>query len=395
MNKILLILLLTLLSALILRFTIFKQYDYIIVGSGLYGSTFAHELKKAGKSVLVLEKRNHIAGNIYTKKEDNIDVHVYGAHIFHTSDEEVWSYVNQFVKFNNFINSPLAYYKGKYYHLPFNMNTFKEMWGVTKPEEAKKIIEEQIKKENIKNPKNLEEQALSLVGRDIYEKLIKGYTEKQWGRKATELPAFIIKRLPLRFEYNNNYFNDKYQGIPIGGYTLLIQNMLKDIKVKLNADYIKYKFYYNLIGKKIVFTGPIDEFFDYKFGPLEYRSLKFEVEKHNKPYYQKNCVVNYNEFEIPYTRIIEHKYFEDDKSEVTIITKEYPDNWELGKERYYPINNEKNTKLYNKYKELAKENKNVIFGGRLANYKYYDMDDTVRAALDDIKLELQGKYELK
>jgi UDP-galactopyranose mutase len=269
------------------------------------------------------------------------------------------------------------------------------MWGVTKPEEAKKIIEVQIKKENIKNPKNLEEQALSLVGRDIYEKLIKGYTEKQWGRKATELPAFIIKRLPLRFEYNNNYFNDKYQGIPIGGYTLLIQNMLKDIKVKLNTDYIKYKFYYNLIGKKIVFTGPIDEFFDYKFGPLEYRSLKFKVEKHNKPYYQKNCVVNYNEFEIPYTRIIEHKYFEDDKSDVTIITKEYPDNWELGKERYYPINNEKNNKLYNKYKDLAKENKNVIFGGRLANYKYYDMDDTVRAALDDIKLELQGKYELK
>ena len=395
MNKIILILLFTILSAIILRFTIFKQYDYIIVGSGLYGSTFAHELKKAGKSVLVLEKRNHIGGNIYTKKEDNIDVHVYGAHIFHTSDEEVWSYVNQFVKFNNFINSPLAYYKGKYYHLPFNMNTFKEMWGVTKPEEAKKIIEEQIKKENIKNPKNLEEQALSLVGRDIYEKLIKGYTEKQWGRKATELPAFIIKRLPLRFEYNNNYFNDKYQGIPIGGYTLLIQNMLKDIKVKLNVDYIKYKFYYNLIGKKIVFTGPIDEFFDYKFGPLEYRSLKFEVEKHNKPYYQNNCVVNYNEFEIPYTRIIEHKYFEDDKSDVTIITKEYPDNWELGKERYYPINNEKNNKLYNKYKNLAKENKNVIFGGRLANYKYYDMDDTVRAALDDVKLELQGKYELK
>ena len=395
MNKIILILLFTILSAIILRFTIFKQYDYIIVGSGLYGSTFAHELKKAGKSVLVLEKRNHIGGNIYTKKEDNIDVHVYGAHIFHTSDEEVWSYVNQFVKFNNFINSPLAYYKGKYYHLPFNMNTFKEMWGVTKPEEAKKIIEEQIKKENIKNPKNLEEQALSRVGRDIYEKLIKGYTEKQWGRKATELPAFIIKRLPLRFEYNNNYFNDKYQGIPIGGYTLLIQNMLKDIKVKLNVDYIKYKFYYNLIGKKIVFTGPIDEFFDYKFGPLEYRSLKFEVEKHNKPYYQNNCVVNYNEFEIPYTRIIEHKYFEDDKSDVTIITKEYPDNWELGKERYYPINNEKNNKLYNKYKNLAKENKNVIFGGRLANYKYYDMDDTVRAALDDVKLELQGKYELK
>jgi len=395
MNKIILILLFTILSAIILRFTIFKQYDYIIVGSGLYGSTFAHELKKAGKSVLVLEKRNHIGGNIYTKKEDNIDVHVYGAHIFHTSDEEVWSYVNQFVKFNNFINSPLAYYKGKYYHLPFNMNTFKEMWGVTKPEEAKKIIEEQIKKENIKNPKNLEEQALSLVGRDIYEKLIKGYTEKQWGRKATELPAFIIKRLPLRFEYNNNYFNDKYQGIPIGGYTLLIQNMLKDIKVKLNVDYIKYKFYYNLIGKKIVFTGPIDEFFDYKFGPLEYRSLKFEVEKHNKLYYQNNCVVNYNEFEIPYTRIIEHKYFEDDKSDVTIITKEYPDNWELGKERYYPINNEKNNKLYNKYKNLAKENKNVIFGGRLANYKYYDMDDTVRAALDDVKLELQGKYELK
>jgi UDP-galactopyranose mutase len=395
MNKIFLFLLLTLLCAFILRITIFKQYDYIIVGSGIYGATFAHELKKAGKSVLVLEKRDHIAGNIYTKKEDNINIHVYGPHIFHTSDEEVWSFLNQFVKFNNYINNALAYYKGKYYHLPFNMNTFKEMWGVTKPEEAKKIIEEQIKKENIKNPKNLEEQALSLVGRDIYEKLIKGYTEKQWGRKATELPAFIIKRLPLRFEYNNNYFNDKYQGIPIGGYTLLIQNMLKDIKVKLNTDYLKYKFYYNLIGKKIVFTGPIDEFFNYKFGPLEYRSLKFEIEKHNKPYYQNNCIINYNEFEIPYTRIIEHKYFEDDKSDVTFITKEYPDNWELGKERYYPINNEKNNNLYNKYKNLAKENKNFIFGGRLANYKYYDMDDTVRAALDDVKLELQGKYELK
>ena len=365
-----------------------KHYDYLIVGSGLYGATFAHELLKAGKKVLIVEKRDHIAGNIYTKRIDNINVHIYGAHIFHTSDEEVWNYVNDLVKFNDFINSPLAYYKGEYYHLPFNMNTFHEMWGVNTPEEAKAVIESQVKAENITNPQNLEEQALSLVGRDIYEKLVKGYTEKQRGRRATELPAFIIKRIPLRFEYNNNYFNDTYQGIPIGGYTLLIERLIGGADVKLNCDYLKNKAELDLIAEKIVYTGPIDEYYDYKFGPLEYRSLRFEIERHEKEFYQINCVINYNEYEIPWTRIIEHKYFENDKSPVTIITKEYPDNYELGKERYYAINDEKNNSLYLKYKEEADKLNNVIFGGRLANYKYFDMDDTIRKALDDVRKEL-------
>ena len=368
-----------------------KHYDYLIVGSGLYGATFAHELLKKGKTVLVVEKRDHIGGNIYTKKMDNIDVHIYGAHIFHTSDEEVWNYVNSLVKFNDFINSPIAYFKGKYYHMPFNMNTFHEMWGVTTPEEAKKIIEEQVKKENITTPKNLEEQALSLVGRDIYETLVKGYTEKQWGRKATDLPAFIIKRLPLRFEYNNNYFNDKYQGIPIGGYTLLIERLLKGADIILSTDYLKNKEKFDGIATKTIYTGPIDEYFNYKFGPLDYRSLRFDIEKYDKEFYQPNCVINYTEYEVPYTRIIEHKYFENDKSPVTYITKEYPDNYELGKERYYPINDDKNNALYAKYKEEASKLDNVIFGGRLANYKYYDMDDTIRAALDDAKKELKDE----
>lgn len=368
-----------------------KKYDYLIVGSGLYGATFAHELLKKGKTVLVVEKRDHIGGNIYTKKMDNIDVHIYGAHIFHTSDEEVWNYVNSLVKFNDFINSPIAYYKGKYYHMPFNMNTFHEMWGVTTADEAKKIIEEQVKKENITTPKNLEEQALSLVGRDIYETLVKGYTEKQRGRKATELPAFIIKRLPLRFEYNNNYFNDKYQGIPIGGYTLLIEKLLDGADIILNTDYLKNKEKFDSIATKTIYTGPIDEYFNYKFGPLDYRSLRFDIEKYNKEFYQPNCVINYTEYEVPYTRIIEHKYFENDKSPVTYITKEYPDNYELGKERYYPINDDKNNALYAKYKEEASKLDNVIFGGRLANYKYYDMDDTIRAALDDAKKELKNE----
>ena len=368
-----------------------KKYDYLIVGSGLYGATFAHELLKKGKTVLVVEKRDHIGGNIYTKKMDNIDVHIYGAHIFHTSDEEVWNYVNSLVKFNDFINSPIAYYKGKYYHMPFNMNTFHEMWGVTTADEAKKIIEEQVKKENITTPKNLEEQALSLVGRDIYETLVKGYTEKQRGRKATELPAFIIKRLPLRFEYNNNYFNDKYQGIPIGGYTLLIEKLLDGADIILNTDYLKNKEKFDSIATKTIYTGPIDEYFNYKFGPLDYRSLRFDIEKYNKEFYQPNCVINYTEYEVPYTRIIEHKYFENDKSPVTYITKEYPDNYELGKERYYPINDDKNNTLYAKYKDEASKLDNVIFGGRLANYKYYDMDDTIRAALDDAKKELKNE----
>lgn len=366
-----------------------RNYDYIIVGSGLYGATFAHELIKNGKKVLIIEKRDHVGGNIYTKKIDNINIHMHGAHIFHTSDEEVWNYVNNLVKFNNFVNSPLANYKGKLYHMPFNMYTFQDMWGVSTPSEVKKIIDEQIAKENIDEPKNLEEQALKLVGRDIYETLIKGYTEKQRGRKATELPSFIIKRLPLRFEFNNNYFNDKYQGIPIGGYTLLIEKLLEGADIILKTDYLKSRSEYDKNAAKIIYTGPIDEYFNYKFGHLEYRSLRFEIEKHNKEFYQNNCVINYTDYEVPYTRIIEHKYFENDKSPITYITKEYPDNYELGKERYYPINDEKNDTLYLRYKTEASTLKNVIFGGRLANYKYFDMDDTIRAALDDARKELK------
>lgn len=365
-----------------------KKFDYLIVGSGLYGATFAHELIKNGKKVLIVEKRDHVGGNIYTKKMDNIDVHLYGAHIFHTSDKEVWDYVNNLVEFNDFINSPLANYKGNYYHLPFNMNTFKEIWGVTTTDEAKAKIEEEVKKENIKEPKNLEEQAISLVGRTIYERLIKGYTEKQWGRKATELPSFIIKRIPLRFEYNNNYFNDIYQGIPIGGYTLLIEKLIEGADLILNTDFLKNREELEKLADKIIYTGPIDEFFDYKLGDLEYRSLRFELERHEKEFYQKNCVINYTEYEVPYTRIIEHKYFENDKSPVTYITKEYPDDYTLGKERFYPINNDRNNELAEKYRELAKGVKNVRFGGRLADYKYFDMDDTVRKALDDAKEEL-------
>lgn len=365
-----------------------KKFDYLIVGSGLYGATFAHELIKNGKKVLIVEKRDHVGGNIYTKKMDNIDVHLYGAHIFHTSDKEVWDYVNNLVEFNDFINSPLANYKGNYYHLPFNMNTFKEIWGVTTTDEAKAKIEEEVKKENIKEPKNLEEQAISLVGRTIYERLIKGYTEKQWGRKATELPSFIIKRIPLRFEYNNNYFNDIYQGIPIGGYTLLIEKLIEGADLMLNTDFLKNREELEKLADKIIYTGPIDEFFDYKLGDLEYRSLRFELERHEKEFYQKNCVINYTEYEVPYTRIIEHKYFENDKSPVTYITKEYPDDYTLGKERFYPINNDRNNELAEKYRKLAKGVKNVRFGGRLADYKYFDMDDTVRKALDDAKEEL-------
>lgn len=365
-----------------------KKFDYLIVGSGLYGATFAHELIKNGKKVLIVEKRDHVGGNIYTKKMDNIDVHLYGAHIFHTSDKEVWDYVNNLVEFNDFINSPLANYKGNYYHLPFNMNTFKEIWGVTTTDEAKAKIEEEVKKENIKEPKNLEEQAISLVGRTIYKLLIKGYTEKQWGRKATELPSFIIKRIPLRFEYNNNYFNDIYQGIPIGGYTLLIEKLIEGADLMLNTDFLKNREELEKLADKIIYTGPIDEFFDYKLGDLEYRSLRFELERHEKEFYQRNCVINYTEYEVPYTRIIEHKYFENDKSPVTYITKEYPDDYTLGKERFYPINNDRNNELAEKYRELAKGVKNVRFGGRLADYKYFDMDDTVRKALDDAKEEL-------
>src|SRR5574344_127601 len=358
-----------------------KHYDYLVVGSGLFGAVFTAEAIRNGKTVLVVEKRDHIGGNVYTKKYGVINVHYYGAHIFHTSNKEVWDYVNKFVEFNNFINSPIGFYKGKYYSLPFNMNTFKEMWGVSTPEEAKSIINEQVKKENITNPKNLEEQALSLVGGDIYEKLIKGYTEKQWGRKATDLPAFIIKRIPLRYEFNNNYFNDIYQGVPIGGFTLLIKKMLKGADVLLNFDFNQHKDELINVADKIIYTGSIDEYYDYRFGQLEYRSLKFEIERYDQEYYQKNCVINYEEFEVPYTRIIEHKYFENVECPYTYITKEYPEKYEAGKERYYPINDDKNNNLYQKYLELSKKESKVVFGGRLASYKYFDMDDTVEEAL--------------
>lgn len=364
------------------------MYDYLIVGSGLYGAILARELKNAGYKVLIIEKRNHIAGNVYTEKRDNINVHVYGAHIFHTSDEKVWNYVNKYAKFNDFINSPLAYYKGEYYHMPFNMNTFHEIWGVNTAEEAKAKIEEEKAKENIKEITNLEEQAISLVGRTIYERLVKGYTEKQWGRDCKDLPSFIIKRLPLRFEYNNNYFNDIYQGIPIGGYTKLVENIIGDIEVKLNEDYLKNKDYWNKQAKNIIYTGAIDEFYDYKFGELEYRSLKFEVERIEKEFYQKNCVINYTEREVPYTRIIEHKYFENDQSPVTWITKEYPSDYKKGMEKFYPVNDEKNNSLYKQYEELAAKENNIIFGGRLGKYKYYDMDDVIAEALKDSEIIL-------
>ena len=363
----------------------FKKYDYIVVGSGLYGATFSYLAKKKNKKVLIIEKRNHIGGNIYTEEIDGINVHKYGAHIFHTSNKDVWDFVNQFVPFNDYVNQVLANYKGKIYHLPFNMNTFFDMWGVIEPNEAKKIIDEQVKKENIKEIKNLEDQALSLVGRDIYETLIKGYTEKQWGKPCNQLPSFIIKRLPLRFEFNNNYFNDTYQGIPIGGYTLLINKMLEGIDVILNEDFLQNKEKYLRIAKKIVYTGAIDEYFDYSLGELEYRSLRFEEIKMNKEYYQNNAVINYTDKETPFTRIIEHKYFENIVSSSTIITKEYPDTYSKGKERYYPINDEKNNNLYNEYLKLAKKEKHVIFGGRLGNYKYYDMDDTILKAMEDSK----------
>ena len=364
------------------------MYDYLIVGSGLYGATLAYLLKNKGFKVLVIEKRDHIAGNIYTKNINGINVHVYGAHIFHTSYEDVWNFVNKFSKFNNFINSPLAYYKGKYFNMPFNMNTFHQMWGVKTPQEAKEKIEEQVKKENIKEIKNLEDQALSLVGRDIYETLIKGYTEKQWGKSSKDLPSFIIKRIPLRFEYDNNYFNDKYQGIPIDGYTKIIERMLDGIEVVLNEDFLKNKEKYSRIAKFIIYSGPIDEYYNYCFGELEYRSLKFEIEKINKKSYQNNAVVNYTEFDIPYTRIIEHKFFQIENKDVlnlsfTIISKEYPNSYKIGEERYYAVNDDKNNNLYNRYKEKAEAEKNILFGGRLGNYKYFDMDDTIKQAFND------------
>lgn len=386
------------------------KYDYLIVGAGLFGATFANVMKDAGKKCFVIERRDHLAGNIYTEKVNNINVHKYGAHIFHTSDKKVWEYINKFAEFNHYINSPIAIYKDELYNLPFNMNTFSKMWGIKTPKEAKEKIYEQIKELDIKNPRDLEEQALSLVGKDVYEKLIKGYTEKQWGKECRNLPAFIIKRLPLRFTYDNNYFRDRYQGIPIGGYTKLVKNMLDGIEVRCNEDFVKLlkenkvvddddkgestvtlsdgsKIVYN----KLLYTGQIDEYFNYLYGHLEYRSLKFETEGIDTDNYQGNAVVNYTEREIPYTRIIEHKWFNFGKDENgndiknTIISKEYPVEWRAGMEPYYPINTDKNNKTYLKYKEIAKSDDRVIFGGRLGLYKYLDMDKVVGCAMDMAK----------
>ena len=365
-----------------------KKYDYLIVGAGLFGSVFTHEAMQKGKKVLVIDKRDHIAGNIYTRETEGINVHVYGAHIFHTSDEKVWEYVNRFARFNNYINCPVARYKNEIYNMPFNMNTFSKMWGVITPDEAKAEIERQRKEAGIGEPKNLEEQALSLVGRDIYEKLVKGYTEKQWGRRATELPAFIIKRLPVRFIYDNNYFNDRYQGIPEGGYTQICEKMLEGAEVRLNVDYFANKAEFDALADKVLFTGMIDEYYGYRYGELEYRSLRFETETLDCENYQGNAVVNYTEYEVPYTRIIEHKHFEFGKQPKTVVTREYPATWKKGDEPYYPVNNERNDALYAKYKALADAEGRVIFGGRLGMYKYYDMDDTIAAALALCEKEL-------
>lgn len=368
------------------------MYDYLIVGAGLYGSVFAYEATKRGKKCLVIEKRSHIGGNIYCEDINGINVHKYGAHIFHTSDEDVWNYVNQFIEFNRYTNSPIANYKEEIYNLPFNMNTFNKLWGVITPKEAKEKIEEQKREAGITEPKNLEEQAISLVGTDIYEKLIKGYTEKQWGRLATELPAFIIKRLPVRFTYDNNYFNDKYQGIPIGGYNVIVEKMLENCDIRLNTDFFQNKEELEKIAKKIVYTGMIDEFYNYQYGILEYRSLKFETDVLDVENYQGNAVVNYTDRETPYTRVIEHKHFEFGTQEKTVITKEYPADWKQGDEPYYPINNEKNDELYKKYKELADKEENIIFGGRLGNYKYYDMHNVIAVALNKVKEEFGQQW---
>ena len=357
-----------------------KKYDYLIVGSGLFGSVFAHEATKKGKKCLVVEKSNHIGGNIYCEKIQGITVHKYGAHIFHTSNKKVWDYVNDLCEFNNFINSPIGKYKGEMYNLPFNMNTFSKMFNISTPQEAKKIIAEQ-RKEIKGEPKNLEEQAISLVGREIYTKLIKGYTEKQWGRDCKDLPPFIIKRLPVRYTYNNNYFNDRYQGIPIGGYNVIINKLLDGIEVRLNTDFLEERDELLSLANKVIYTGTIDSFYDYCYGNLEYRSLNFQTETLDTDNFQGVAVVNYNEREIPYTRIIEHKHFEFGTTPKTVITREYPADWKIGDEPYYPINDEKNNELYNKYLELSRSEKNVIFGGRLGMYKYYDMDKCIEAAL--------------
>ena len=359
------------------------KYDYLIVGSGFFGSICAHELNKLGKSCLVLEKRNHIGGNCYTEQKDNINIHTYGPHIFHTSNEEVWNWINQFVTFNDFTLRPVANYKGEIYSLPFNMWTFSKLWNITHPDEAKKIIEEQ--SSDITDPKNLEEQAIKLVGKDVYYKLIKGYTEKQWKKPATELPKEIIKRLPVRFTYDNNYFNDKYQGIPIGGYTQIFEKLLHNVEVKLNTDYLKDRDYWNSQAHKIIYTGPIDAFFDYQFGELEYKTTRFEHKRIDTDNYQGCTVMNYTDEETPHTRIIEHKHFENSESDVSWVSWEYPDEYNKDKDAYYPVNDSSNNLIYQKYKELSKKLSNIYFGGRLAEYKYYDMHQVIESALNFVK----------
>ncbi|MCW3074115.1 MAG: UDP-galactopyranose mutase [Flaviaesturariibacter sp.] len=366
------------------------EFDYVIVGAGLFGTTFAHQAKKAGKKCLVIDKRSHIGGNIYCKDVDGINVHQYGAHIFHTNDKNIWNFVNSFVEFNRYTNSPVANHEGKLYNLPFNMNTFHQLWGVISPQEAQEKIAEQIASLNITEPQNLEEQALKLVGPDIYEKLIKGYTEKQWGRKATELPAFIIKRLPVRFTFDNNYFNDKYQGIPIGGYNKLSEGLLEGIEVRLNTNFGDDVAYFKSLGDKLVYTGPLDEYYNYQFGELEYRSLRFEHKQLEMENYQGNAVVNYTESHIPYTRIIEHKHFEFGTQPHTVITYEYPATWEKGMEPYYPMNDEKNNRRFKEYTALSEGEANVLFGGRLAEYRYYDMHQVIGSALVKAKQELHA-----
>lgn len=374
-----------------------KQYDYLIVGAGLYGAVFAHEMKKCGRKCYVIDKRSHVAGNIYTEEVRGIQVHKYGAHIFHTSDKAVWDYVNGLAEFNHFVNSPLAVYKDELYNLPFNMNTFSKLWGIRTPAEARERIRKQIEALHITEPANLEEQALSLAGTDVYEKLIKGYTEKQWGRDCRELPAFIIKRLPFRFTFDNNYFNDRYQGIPIGGYTRIVQKLLEGTEVALKEEYRSFcarqkaaeaKEEDYISWDKVLYTGMIDEYFDFCLGNLEYRSLAFQEEDMPEcDNYQGNAVVNYTQREVPYTRIIEHKHFEFGKGEGTIITREYPEKWQPGKEPYYPINDDRNNSLFARYRQLAEKEKNVIFGGRLGGYKYYDMDKIIAAAIEMVKAE--------
>ena len=362
-----------------------KRYDYLIVGAGLYGAVFARELTQRGKSCLVIDRRNHIAGNVYTEKMAGINVHKYGAHIFHTSDREVWEYVNQFAEFNNYVNSPLAVYRDELYNLPFNMNTFSKMWGIRTPKEARQMIERQVAELGITEPQNLEEQALSLVGTDIYTKLIKGYTEKQWGRDCRELPAFIIRRLPCRFTYDNNYFNDRWQGIPIGGYTQMVEKMLEGADVLLQTDYFDLIREQPEIAHTVVYTGCIDEFFGYCLGALKYRSVRFETEELPEENYQGNAVVNYTDREVPYTRVIEHKHFEFGKQPTTVISREYSAEWKPGLEPYYPVNDAENSALYAQYQQLAAQQENVIFGGRLGQYRYYDMDKVIRAAMDEVK----------